>query len=206
MNPDKHRNNSASVEPSAHLSSDSFADPNSQISGRSSVLASSIINSQLVNSVVVNCQVNASLLVDSTVADSSIGHSRVENVVIAGLLGQKPDIHGVVLENCTIEGGVLVVGPWELRGYARIHEGEWYRAPRFKVITSETGIVACLTECVNGRALIACRCHDMRRWQRSGPRLGRLLGWPAQLVRETWLTFEEWLDHPDRNPFLPSGS
>lgn len=205
------KNGFGKIDPSSHISQDSFANPATRISNHSQVIASSIQDSKVCQSTVSHSTIQASNLNSSTVVNSSILASHVrhscavecrierstlQSVVIASLRGEKPCAEGVDLRSCTIEGNVKLVGPWSIDGPARMHEGEWYRPPRFRVITSENGIFAVLTECISGRALIACNCQDMRRWLRSGPRLGRFLGWPAGLVREAAITFEEWLDTP----------
>lgn len=208
---EKHRNGAAEIALCSHISADTFADNHSRVSGNSSIINSSLIashardsiiinsslqNSQVRDSHIVNSSIFGSSLLRSVTADAQITGSKLADCIIAGLFGQTPELDSVNLDDCIIEGACRLIGPWRLSGTARIHEGEWYRAPRVRTISSENGVIVTITECINGKALIGGYCRDIRRWQRSGSKVGLRLGWPAELVREACLFGDELLDDP----------
>lgn len=115
---------------------------------------------------------------------SSLAGLSLNDSIVDGIKGQgHVSLNEVVAESCEL------YGEWGLSGNARIHEGVWRRAPRFHRVK---GVSACadhevdcgITECVNGKALIACECKPIDEWLRIGPVVGRGLGWSEEQIKE----------------------
>jgi hypothetical protein len=85
-----------------------------------------------------------------------------------------------LFDGVMVYGTPKLIGPWELGGFSRIHEGAWTRPPLY-VPLEHTYI----TECVDGKLLIECRCRSREYWLRHGPNFGRRAGWSESQILET---------------------
>lgn len=176
-----HRNGGARViGEECHVSHDSFCDPYSTVMHTTKVFHSSLIRSSATTSLIVGSTLEGAALIDSIVDGATI--HRVELI-------------SVVVENCELQG------PWFLTGIARIPCGIWHRAPRFIEIVGESAVPdheirAGITESTDGHALIACMRKPITEWLKAGPRLGRMLGWRSDQVREAADFFTMLLDCP----------
>lgn len=118
------------------------------------------------------------------------GHARVTRSQLEGIVEVFDD---AIVDQVRLSDGVMVYGnaklwgPWELGGFARIHEGLWWRAP----ITVELDHT-CVTECVNGRIIIECRCRTREYWLKHGPAFGRRAGWTEAQVEAAFNVIKEW--------------
>lgn len=126
------------------------------------------------------------LLAEETVAicKSISGAPKIYHSQLAGIVEiyDSPTIAEVHLFDGVLVYGTdtKLIGPWELGGFARMHEGTWLRPPLY--IALEHAII---TECVDGKLLIECRCRSRAWWLKFGPRFGRRYGWTEEQIAET---------------------
>ena len=82
--------------------------------------------------------------------------------------------------NACVYGNARLEGPWtDLESFARIHEGTWTRPPHYV----DLGFTV-VTECVEGRILIGCRCRSLDYWKQHGTHFAQRMGWTDKQITE----------------------
>lgn len=162
----RHHNGGGKLYDEAFVSRDSFIDRDSLIVGEKS----NVTASRLWRTVISNCVVHGAAMSD---------------VLLRGGIGG-----GVV------DGGVRLMGPWELSGPFYIRSGIWNRPPRNKVLIHECGISVGVTESSKSRAFIGCNERPIADWIKCGLRIGKWLHWPDELAREAYYFMQELADVP----------
>ena len=176
--PKRHRNGGGILIGDPHVSHDSYCDRGTDVLGGSSVFASSLLDSTLLGSIVVE-----SSLITSYADDCILDHVQALGVKLVE----------VVAEHCEL------VGAWSLYGNARIHEGAWRRAPRFRRIQGngiDIGLTECVTKHGKKHALMACWCKPVTAWLRAGPRLGLKHRWTDEQIETARVFYQDLLDNP----------
>lgn len=125
------------------------------------------------------------LLCDQTIAQcrSISGAPKIYSSVLTDIveIWDTPQLVRVHLrEGVYVYGDAKLFGPWELGGFARIHEGTWMRPPRY--VKLEHAVV---TECIEGRLLVECRCRTREWWLKFGPDLAQRDGWSEAQIEAT---------------------
>lgn len=139
------------------------------------------------------------LLAEETIVKckSISGRPRIFHSILGGIVDvfDEPTIAEVnLVDGVMVYGDAMLVGPWELGGFARIHEGVWCRPPRYVQLEH-----AVITECVDGKLLIECRCRTRDYWLKHGPKLARRDGWSEKQIEETFAAvrdFSQLAVHP----------
>jgi len=84
----------------------------------------------------------------------------------------------LVLDGAIIYGSPVILGSFTVTG--RVHEGTWTRAPK------HIKLPWChLSECIDGKVLLDCRCRTIDYWMRHGIKLGRRWGWSEDMISVT---------------------
>jgi hypothetical protein len=86
-----------------------------------------------------------------------------------------------------VYGDARLFGPWTLGGFARLHEGDWMRPPRTVKLEH-----AYLTECIEGKITIECRCRSRAYWIEHGPKFGRRNDWTENQIEQTLEVIKNW--------------
>jgi hypothetical protein len=195
----------------ADASPDSYLDLKTAIEGNSHVVGSVLVGTQAFDLFAVNSRFDGSVLAASRVVNSTlldcrvkdseivqawVNDSQLSSCIVRPIQSERPTINTVALRNVLVEGDSDLRGPWTLDGLARIHRGVWEQAPRFMEVKGENGVHVGVTECTEGYAHIACRCKPVKAWLEAGPRLGRILGWTGEQIKQVCRTFELWRDVP----------
>lgn len=178
-----------------HVSQDSFCDADSAIYGTSAVVKSVLRASTAGNIHSFSSRLSVCHIIGSTVAESSLDRLSAVDCVLDRVLVQATPTTKLVLEDVVAENCELY-GDWELKGNARICEGTWRRAPRFKRITGDNGVDFGLTEAVPGYAMLGCWKKPLTELLKAGPRLGRKHGWSEKQITTAKLFYEMLLDEP----------
>jgi hypothetical protein len=126
------------------------------------------------------------LLAEETVVKCKVisGSPHIYHSMLGGIVEvcDEPTIAEVHLfDGVMVYGTAKLIGPWELGGFARIHEGDWMRPPLYVQLEH-----AVITECIDGKLLIECRCRTREYWLRHGPAFGRRAGWSEKQIEETF--------------------
>jgi hypothetical protein len=160
----------------ARLEDESCADEQCQIFGgtlrRSYVLGQTIVagNPLIADESVLKCK-------------SVSGRAQLFNAKLGGIVEvwDQPTIANVHLFDAVmVFGNARLFGEWELGGFARIHENVWMRPPAWYKMDH-----CVITECVEGKLLIDCRCRTREWWLRFGPAHARRAGWSEVEIEET---------------------
>lgn len=121
---------------------------------------------------------------------SITGNARVTRSRIEGVVRIYDD---AVVDQVRLFDGLMVYGtarlygPWQLGGFSRLHEGVWYRPPRYVELDH-----AVITECVDNRLLIECKCKPKTWWLRFGTAFGRRQGWTDEQIAITFDAVENF--------------
>lgn len=92
--------------------------------------------------------------------------------------------HNALVQKSRILGNVVVLGG-ELHGVTlerseRVHEGIWYRAPRY----AESSVAELsMTECVHGKIIIGCVCRSVNWWWKNADVMQQQYGWSEAAVQ-----------------------
>lgn len=130
-----------------------------------------------------------SFLKDVIAIDSRLVFAQLRDCIVRRANVVQVQLVGVVVTDAQL------LGPWKLEGLAQIHGGTWSRPPMFKEIEGGNGLHVGLTEChLSGRVHFSSRCHEAAQWMRSGPRLGRKLGWTEAQIKEAYSFCEAVLE------------
>lgn len=122
----------------------------------------------VVDSVLDCSEISGSPVIDGVVAT---GHTEICD---APYLQGSP-LH---LHNATIYGKPVIVGAFTVTG--RVHEGHWTRPPKhIKLPWCD------LTECIDGKLLLDCRCRTIDYWLRHGPKLAKRWDWSQDMIDVT---------------------
>lgn len=104
-----------------------------------------------------------------------------------------PLLVGITAQDAVIYGSPKLIGNFTVTG--RVHEGTWRRAPKHvKLQWCE------LTECVDGKLLLDCRCRPIGYWLRHGAKLARRWDWSEDMIAVTLETIER--EFPQSPTFL----
>jgi hypothetical protein len=118
------------------------------------------------------------------------GRARITRSYVGGLVEVFDDavVDQVYLDDAVmVYGNAKLFGPFVIAGFARIHEGTWSRAPL------QLKLPHChLTECIEDRILIECRCRTRAYWLRHGAAFGRRNGWTEDQIEETVEIIRGW--------------
>lgn len=174
-----------------HLSADTLLDRESTAEGETSAHATTARACALKDALAFDCFLNRSAVggstlsrahvtdsvVDSSVVSlASVVRCRLRGAVVEAVSGLGPFLLGVALEDVTVSGDVTLRGPWAMRGPFRIDAGTWERPPRHLEIAGENGVSVGLSECVEGKAHVACHCKPVGEWLEKVA-VARRLGW-----------------------------
>lgn len=117
------------------------------------------------------------------------------HIVGASLLGSTEVcdnawIQDATLRDAIVYGDVRIAGKKEFTG--RIHEGLWLWPPKhIKLPWCD------LSECIDGKVILDCRCRHYDYWMRHGAKLARRWGWEKDMIEMTLDTirkeFGEWI-------------
>lgn len=165
-----------------HVSADSFCDDRTQLSGMTSVFNSAVRGSNIQSSHIFECPISFSTAIGSVCSQSVLKDVFLEGAIVDRVFAEGKGWRGIYLKEVVAENCELY-GNWELSGNARIHEGVWHRAPRFRRITGDNGVDFGLSECKPGHAMLGCWCKPLTELLRAGPRLGRKHGWSEEQIR-----------------------
>lgn len=145
-----------------------------------------------------SCQIYGGQYLNSTIAGHTIcaGDPRVFNSTLrcsevsgtpqiwnSDLVGttevcDSPVLNGVIAKDTIIYGDPKITGTFTVTG--RIHEGVWLRPPKhIKLPWAE------MTECVDGKLILACRCRTIDYWLRHGTKLARRWDWSDDQISVT---------------------
>lgn len=201
----------ADVNKAAYISVDSLAQGNSRIRDARLLNASvadedcQIYGGTLDQSYVGGRTVLAGspLLCEQTVVKCKAitGKARLYHAQASGIVEifDSPTVAEVHLfDGVMVYGSPKLIGPWELGGFSRIHEGTWTRPPLFVALTHTY-----VTECVADKLLIECRCRTRAYWLRHGPAFGRRCGWSEEEIQKTLFAvayFDELATRPVYDP------
>jgi len=84
----------------------------------------------------------------------------------------------IILDDAIVYGSPKICGSFTVRG--RVHEGTWTRPPKhIKLPWCD------LTECLDGKLLLDCRCRTIEYWLRHGPKLGKRFDWSHDMIDVT---------------------
>lgn len=109
--------------------------------------------------------------------------SGVPTIYNSGLFGttevcDSPLINGIVADNAIIYGSPSLLGTFKVTG--RVHEGTWTRPPKhIKLPWCD------LSECIDGKLLLDCRCRTIEYWLRHGPKLAKRWDWSHDMIDVT---------------------
>lgn len=177
-----------------HVSQDSYCDGRSTLRGDTSVFSSTLMGALINDCYVFNSTMDRSLGINTTIAESSCLRLHAKNATLhrVDVIADEGAIVliDVIAENCKLWGS------WLLQGNARICEGSWRRAPRFKRITGENGVDFGLTEALPGYAMLGCWKKPLKTLLHAGPALGRKKGWTEQQIKTAKEFYEELADCP----------
>lgn len=144
------------------------------------------------------CQIYGGCYRGTTIKGRTIcaGHPSVVNSILdcsevsgrptiynSGLFGMTeicdaPILNGVVCVDATIYGSSSLLGTFKVTG--RVHEGTWTRAPKHIKLPWSN-----LSECVDGKVILDCRCRTVDYWMRHGAKLARRWGWSEDQISVT---------------------
>ena len=204
-----HRNGKGRIHGyDAHVSADSYLNEASEVLGESLIHRSSIIDSRILSvksfsstlkstvarrSTLSHAEISFSDLTEVNASECIIEGSHLKKCDVLSLEGVRPHLSCVDLEGVIVEGDVTLRN-FNLKGIARIHDGEWSRAPRHIEIVGNDLHVG-VTECTNGRAHLACECRPLVWWLSKREHLKKVLskrGWLSEQIQSVLLAFEEW--------------
>lgn len=155
------------------------------------------------------CQIYGGKLDNSLVRGSTIiaGHPLIRDCIVdcnevsgspvitlSDLTGHtevcdSPIIRGSGLHDAIVYGSPRIDGARFVTG--RIHEGHWTRAPKhIKLPWCE------LTECIDGKLLLDCRCRPVAYWLRHGAKLARRWEWGEDMITVTLETIGREFPQP----------
>jgi len=107
-----------------------------------------------------------------------------------------PDIKRSRLTDCIVYGNPVISDVIATGG--RIHEGIWFRPPKhIKLPWCE------LTECIDGKVILDCRCRTIDYWLRHGPKLGKRFDWSHDMIDVTLETIRREFMPTNPLPGLP---
>lgn len=122
-----------------------------------------------------------------TIAESVIACREISGTPVilnSVLLGNAEIWDAPYIEDCTIKGDALIYGDAQLRHClieaGRVHEGQWRRPPKYIKLPW-----ADLTECVDGKVLLDCRCRTTDYWLKHGAKLARRWDWSEEMIEIT---------------------
>lgn len=168
----------------ADCSQDTFADRDCRIEANSSIGSSAISASLIRESIIYHALITDSVLSGCTIRGS-----------IEGSTLHRPALRRVILEGVHVEGNVYLEGPWKMCADGVplfcIRSGVWTRPPRHKILSHESGIHVGLTESTDGKCFIACNERPVTEWLQFGRKIGRKMGWPADLIEVAHRFMEE---------------
>ncbi len=129
---------------------------------------------------------------EPTITQSQVGgtarvndKAQVNRSIVEGnaLVGRDAIVQESVLMGNTAVLGGQIHGV-KLTRSQRVHEGVWYRAPRY----TESPVAALsMTECVNGKVIIGCLCRSVSWWKANAEKMQEEYGWgnlAVQWVRD----------------------
>ncbi len=121
------------------------------------------------------------LVVESLLDCSEVsGHPSIYNARLMGVteVCDWPTIGNATLDGAIVYGWPLILGEFTVTG--RVHEGVWTRAPKhIKLPWCD------LSECVDGKVLLDCRCRSAEYWLTHGPKLARRWDWSEDMIEVT---------------------
>lgn len=89
-----------------------------------------------------------------------------------------PVINGIIAQDAVIYGSPLLLGTFTVTG--RVHEGTWTRPSKhIKLPWCD------LSECIDGKVLLDCRCRTVDYWLRHGAKLAQRRDWSEDMVSVT---------------------
>jgi hypothetical protein len=134
---------------------------------------------------------NPLLAAESLIACKRIsGAPKIFNSILRDLVEVSDSpvlVHVQLLDAVMVYGRVRLLGPWTLGGFARMHEGDWMRPPRTVKLEH-----ACLTECIEDKIMIECRCRTRAWWLQHGPKFGRRNDWTEDQIEQTLEVIKNW--------------
>lgn len=167
---------------------DSRADGNCQIYGgmitASHITGRTIVagNPNIVHSFVICSEVSG----HPTIIDAHL--TGTTEVCDSPFLRGKPG-EPLTLKDAVVYGSPTVEGCFTVTG--RVHEGRWTRAPGYKKLPW-----CDVTECVDGKVLLDCRCRSIEYWFNHGPKLAARWGWSDEMIKETLDVIESFKPRP----------
>ncbi len=159
----------------------------SVVTGNARVFGGTVVNSYVGGDIVVAGDPG---IINSILTNRSVTGRAMLNYVVADRFAEvsdSADIHGLsksdpifLTDAALVYGKAKLKGSFILSGQCRVHEGEWFRAPKH-VNLGFMGV----TECVDGKVLVDCRCRPAEYWIKFGAKLGRRWGWSEQQIAAT---------------------
>lgn len=192
----RHPNGRGLLLDDAEANQNTYISRDSSASGFAKLRDCSLISSKAAG----ECQIYGGSFFSSTITGRTIvaGKPSVRNSVIdcsevsgtacidgSALLGSteicdEPLIRDAILRDAIVYGKPYIWSQCDREFTGRIHEGMWISPPK------HINLPWCdLSECIDGKVLLDCRCRTVDYWLRHGPKLAKRWDWSQDQIDVT---------------------